>query len=268
MYGIEPIMMLQILNVVAPVFILAAVGWVWVKRGVPYDTGFVSRMALEVGTPCLVFATLYKTEIDPAAFRDIALACLTLYLLVGAVGAALFLTMGMPLRTWLSPFIFSNSGNIGLPLCLFAFGEAGLVYGIVIFSVMVIVNFTIGVWIVSGKAAPWHALKQPMVYAALLGSLFALKGWSVPVWLSNTLELAGQITIPLMLITLGVSIARLPVETPWRAAAVSVIKLAVSRSLRMGGGAGLRAGGGCGGGFHPAGGDARAGDGLSAGGAV
>lgn len=221
-------MLSEIAAIVAPVFLLALAGYVWVKRGVAYETGFITRLALEIGTPCLIFSVLINAKIDPAAFRETALAALTLYAVLGPLAFLALRAAGLPMRTYLSPFIFANSGNMGLPLCLFAYGPEGLALAIVIFAAMVVANFSIGVWIVSGKPAPWEALKQPMVYAALLGAVFLSQGWTVPRWLGNTLDLAGQMVIPLMLITLGASIAGLPKQAPWRIVALSVLKMGLS----------------------------------------
>ena len=96
---------------------------------------------------------------------------------------------------------------------------------------MVVANFSAGAWIVSGKPAPWEAFKQPMVYAALLGGLFLAQGWSIPLWLGNTLELTGQFVIPLMLITLGATIAGLPREAPWRVIGLSLLKYGLSGAV-------------------------------------
>ena len=227
-------MIAEIAAIVIPVFALAMVGFVWVRLGFDYEIKFITRLALEVGTPCLIFSTLVKTEIDPTAFQDIALAALTLYLVLGLLAWAALKLLGLPLQTYLSPFIFSNSGNVGLPLCLFAYGPEGLAYGIAIFATMVVVNFSVGVWIVSGKPAPWAAFKQPMVYAALLGTLFLVQDWQIPLWLGNTLELGGQFVIPLMLITLGASIAGLPKEAPWQIIGLSLLKYVLSGSVALG----------------------------------
>ena len=224
----------EIAAIVVPVFALASVGFIWVRLGLDYDFKFVTRLTLEVGTPCLIFSTLIKTEIDVGAFQTVVLAALSLYLVLGVIAWGALRGLGLPIQTYLSPFIFSNSGNVGLPLCLFAFGPEGLAYGIAIFAAMVLANFTAGVWIVSGKPAPWHAFKQPMVYAALLGALFLSQGWGVPLWIGNTLELTGQFVIPLMLITLGASIAGLPREAPWRIIGLSLLKYALSGVVALG----------------------------------
>lgn len=204
------------------------------RSGLHYDFQFVTRLTLEIGTPCLIFSTLIRTEIDPAAFQEVALAALSLYLVLGLVAAGVLKALGFRLQTYLSPFIFSNSGNVGLPLCLFAFGPEGLAYGIAIFGAMVVANFTAGVWIVSGRPAPWAAFRQPMVYAALGGALFQAQGWGVPTWIDNTIHLTGQFVIPLMLITLGASIAGLPKEAPWRIIGLTLLKYTLSGAAAFG----------------------------------
>jgi len=227
-------MISEIAAIVAPVFILAGIGFVWVRQGYVYDFTFISRLTLEIGTPCLVFSTLVRTEIDPSAFREIVLAALSLYCVLGLLAFLLLKVLGLSLQTYLSPFIFSNSGNVGLPLCALAYGAEGLAYGIAIFATMVVANFSFGVWIVSGRPAPWDAFKQPMVYAALFGALFLSQEWDVPLWIGNTLHLTGQFVIPLMLMTLGASIAGLPVEAPWRLVGLSMLKIGLSGAVALG----------------------------------
>ncbi len=224
-------MFAQISAIVAPVFVLASIGFIWVRLGLDYEFKFVTRLTLEVGVPCLIFSTLVRTEIDAIVFKDIVLAAMALYVVLGIISWGVLRSLGLSIQTYLTPFIFSNSGNVGLPLCLFAFGPEGLAYGIAIFAAMVVANFSAGAWIVSGKPAPWEAFKQPMVYAASLGGLFLAQGWSIPLWLGNTLELTGQFVIPLMLITLGATIAGLPREAPWRLIGLSLLKYGLSGTV-------------------------------------
>ena len=132
------------------------------------------------------------------------------------------------MRTYLAPLIFGNTGNIGLPLALFAFGEAGLGYAVIVFAVMAIWSFTFGVWVVAGGGSPMKALKEPLVWATLLGGLFLWQGWETPRFLTNTLDLMGQLAIPLMLITLGVALARLHPAGLGRAFVLSLGKFVVT----------------------------------------
>ncbi len=116
---------------------------------------------------------------------------------------------GLNRRTYLAPLIFGNTGNLGLPLALFAFGDEGLSYAVVVFAIMAIWSFTFGIWLVAGAGSFGKVLREPLVWATLLGGLFLWQDWQTPLFLTNTLELIGQMAIPLMLITLGVAVARL-----------------------------------------------------------
>ena len=200
---------LTVLQTIAPVFLLGAVGFVWVRIGLEYKVEFVTRLAMTLSVPCLIFVALMKTRIDPAALTTVSLAACAAYAALTVIFWAVLRLGGLDRRTYLAPMIFGNTGNLGLPLALFAFGEAGFGYAVVIFAVMAILSFTFGLWLVSGGGSPARVLREPMVAATLLGGLFLWQGWQTPQWLTNTLELTGQMAIPMMLITLGVAIARL-----------------------------------------------------------
>jgi predicted permease len=203
------------------------VGWSWVRTGHRYEIEFVTRLVMNISAPCLVFTALVKVEIDPTAFRDVALAAVSAYALVGVLIASICFIAGLSYRTYLAPLTFGNTGNMGLPLALYAFGELGLAYAVVIFAVMVLLSFTLGVWVVTGRSNPTEAFRQPLFYAAIVGSAIGLLNLPVPKVAINAMSLAGQMMIPMMLITLGVSISRLNVKHVWRASLLSVLKAGV-----------------------------------------
>ncbi len=221
-------------EVVAPVFLLAALGFAWVRLGFEYQIQFVTRMAMTVSVPCLIFTALMGTDIAPGALTTVSLATVAAYGAVTALMAGLVLAARLELRTYLAPLIFGNTGNLGLPLALFAFGDEGLGYAVVIFAIMGVYSFTAGIWMVAGGGSPMKAVKEPLVAATLLGALFLWQGWHTPVFLTNTLGLIGQMAIPLMLITLGVAVARL---TPGRlglSLVLSVLKAALCIGVAWG----------------------------------
>ena len=179
-------------GIVAPVLGLAAIGWLWVRVGWDYPLAFVTRLATTLAVPCLIFTALVRTEIAPAALAQLTLASLAAYGVVlvafWAIGAALRLER----RTYLPALAFGNTGNIGLPLAVFAFGPEGLSLAVVVFAVMAVLSFTLGVWLVAGGGSPLAALREPLVGATLLGALFLWQGWTLPAPAMNTLELIGQ----------------------------------------------------------------------------
>ncbi len=222
-----------ILQITAPVFLLALAGYVWARMEMRFDLEFIARLSVSFSMPCLIFAVLVKVEIDPAAFREIALASVVSYAALGLVLWLVLRAAGLSMRTYLAPGVFANTGNVGLPVALFAYGQEGLAFAIIIFAIMAIFSFTIGIYVVAGTGKLAEALKQPLVYASVFGGVFAIQGWEVPAWLLNSLDLAGQIAIPLMLLTLGVSIANLSVGEVGRAIALSLAKLSITTAIAV-----------------------------------
>ena len=218
---------ISVLEIVAPVFILSTIGFFWVRRGHEFPIDFVTNLIMSIGLPCLVFTALMKTNIDPNALASTFFASIAVYALITIVFFTLVKVCSLELKTFLAPLIFANTGNLGLPLALFAFGKIGLDYAIVIFAVMMVYSFSAGIWMVSGGGNPFRILKDPIFWGIILGAVFMTQGWTTPTWLTNTVELIGQFVIPLMLITLGVTLARLESPSFGRSVWLSFIKLVV-----------------------------------------
>ncbi len=223
-----------VFQIVAPVFVLAGIGFAWVRMGYDYDTGFVTRLAMTLAVPSLIFVALVRSEIEATAAGRLTLAALVAYGAVLLVFWVFCRARQLDLRTYWAPLVFGNTGNLGLPLALFAFGETGLTYAVVIFSVTAILQFTIGLWIVAGGGNPLRALKEPIVAATLLGALFLWRGWAVPDIFFNTLDLLGGMAIPLMLITLGVAVARLRPAGMYAVVGLAAVKVVICAGLAWG----------------------------------
>ncbi len=226
-------LVLTVAEIAAPVFILAGIGFTWVKLGFEYRIRFVTQLAMTLGVPCLIFTALMQTEIRPEALAAISLATLAAYVVLTLLFCGLLKVRNLDQRTFLSPLVFGNTGNLGLPLALFAFGETGLEYAVVVFAVMAIYFFSFGTWHVAGGGSILKMVREPIVGATALGGLFLWHGWKTPVFLTNTLELVGQLAIPLMLITLGVAIARLDVRGLGRSAWMSLLKAVICVAVAM-----------------------------------
>lgn len=218
---------LTVLEIVAPVFLLTGVGFAWVKVGLEYRIQFVTQLAMTLSLPCLIFVSLMKTEIDPAALKSLSIAAIVSYAIVTIVFLTLVRVLNLETRTYSAPLIFGNTGNLGLPLALFAFGEVGLSFAVIVFAIMALWSYTFGIWLVTGAGSLGKVLREPLVWGTVLGAVFLWQGWETPKFLTNTLELVGQMAIPMMLITLGVAVARLSGRGFVQAAGLSLIKLAL-----------------------------------------
>ncbi len=218
-------MILNILSIIAPVFICSLVGYGWVKRGLEFDTPFVSRLVMEVGAPCLIFSTFMEINIDMVAFRSMAWAAFAAMILFGVIGAAALYLCKLDQRTWLPTQMFPNVGNMGLPLCLLAFGESGLALSLTYFMVNVVFGFTLGMAITSGRLSLMELIKSPMFISVIITLVFLFTGSKPPGWIQDTTSLLGDLTIPLMLVAMGVSLARFQITSFRRSFALSVLRI-------------------------------------------
>jgi predicted permease len=219
-------MVFEILAILAPVVLIAGLGVVWTQRGKDFDTTLVTNLVYYFGAPALVFSTLSVIKFD-AALGTFALAAIASFVGFAVLGVPILLALKMPVRTYLSTLMFPNMGNMGLPICLFAFGEAGLVLAVIYFSVAAVAHYTIGVWLLSGKTTPTRLFKTPLVYAAGAALMFQGLGATPPDWLANTTSLLGGMTIPLLLLTLGVSLATTKVGHLVRGSGIAVLRLSI-----------------------------------------
>ena len=218
---------LTVLEIVAPAFLLATVGFAWVRLGFDYPVEFVTRIVMTISIPSLLFSSLVSAEISPAALSTLAAAAFTGYIVLSLVMVAVTHALGLDLRTYAAPLANGNTGNLGLPIALFAFKDQGLELALVVFAISGIVAFTYGVWITSGRAKLWKLVKDPMVSSVILAVFFMWQGWQIPTVVDRALMLAGDLSIPLMLITLGVAIAGLKVKGLGKAGALSILRVAI-----------------------------------------
>jgi predicted permease len=214
-----------ILQAVLPVFITAAIGYAVAKTGRPFDNRTVSFLVATVGTPALVFYNLAKTPIPADALTGVAAATLLAILFYLVTGAVALKAMRLKARTFLPALAFPNSGNLGLPLALYAAGEEGLNFAIVIFSVTAILNLTIGQAVAAGEGKWGLVARSPILPAVALGLAFAHTGTALPPWMSNTLSMLSNLTIPLMLLMLGTSLAKIQVTTFGRSFALGTLRI-------------------------------------------
>lgn len=195
--------MLQVLSIIFPVFAIVLAGLLYAHwRGA--DMASANRLNLEIFTPALIFSVLSTEGLDLAIYADLALAGAWIVLGSGVLAWPIATLFGWSRRVFLPPIMFSNSGNMGLPLALFAFGPAGLPAAMILFLVENILHFTVGNAMLARRVHPLALLRMPMLLATLAGIGVSLTGLSLPTPVHQAVDLLGQIAIPLMLFSLGV----------------------------------------------------------------
>jgi len=210
---------------VLPVLITVLVGFVWTRVGFRLDSKELTALIADVATPCLIVSTFLTTRVSFHALAAVAGATATAIVLFAALGALFLWATRLRIRTFLPSLAFPNAGNLGLPLSLYAFGPEGLGYAIAFFSTSSVANYTLGQAIAAGRAN-WRGLvRQPILYAAALGVMLSYGQVEAPAWLTATISLIGDLTIPLMLLMLGSSLGQLKIASFGRAAVISVVRI-------------------------------------------
>lgn len=200
-------MFIELFAIMAPVLIVAGIGYGWARSGQAYPTEFVTRLVLNVSTPCLVLSSLSRAEIDLQVFGQVALACVIITLLMAVVGWVLSRSIKADPKVLVPAYMFPNTGNMGLPIALYAFGEPGLALAVGFFVVLSVGHFSVGMML-SGAAESWRRLLlNPVILSLCVALVVMVLDLALPRWADNTITLLGSLSIPMMLLTLGVSLA-------------------------------------------------------------
>jgi len=218
----------EVAAVLAPVFVLAAIGYGWRLTGVPFDMAFVTRIIMYVAGPSLVFTSLSQLTLPLSQFWHMVGAMIVVTLGVAAVSAVLIRILGLPQRSFLPALTLGNTGNLGLPLCLFAFGDEGLGLAVAIYVTNSLLQFTFVPLLHTRVSIVRTLLTTPMLYGAVAGLAVLMADIHLPVWLANTFSALGDLLIPLMLMALGNTIGGLKTHNLPRAFGLGLARLAIS----------------------------------------
>lgn len=200
-------MLIEVFNILMPLFLVAAVGYVFGVRVKP-DMQMTNRLVMDVFMPALIFHVMIQDNFHPSQTFSLMYAGVLLMLGSGAVAFLVARVLGFSWRGFVAPAMFSNWANLGLPLYVFALGEHTLGAGIMLVIVGNFLCFTLGVYIYSGKTSLLAIFKVPILIAVLLGAFVNAIDLTLPFAVTKPIDMLGRVAIPLMLFSLGVRLTR------------------------------------------------------------
>lgn len=213
----------HIINVILPVALCAGVGYGLALGKVAFDHKMIGGLVKNVGYPTLIISHLSTTKIEIDSFLLMLSASAMAIACFGVLGMLALKLMRLPVRAFLTPLMHGNVGNIGLPITLLALGNAGMAYTMGFVVAVLVSIFTIGMWIPAGKFS-WRALlTSPVIYAVLLASFLLGTGTTLPLPVAKAFDLLGGMSIPLMLLTLGHTLATLKLSSFGRAISLTLL---------------------------------------------
>src|SRR5699024_6769245 len=205
-------MLLTLLNIVLPVFAVAALGFAFGRqRGRHADMGFVNQANVMLFCPALVFSALLDNPVDLSQGWPLVAAG-TLIIIIPGLLLALVPPPGTGRAAFLVPGMFRNTGNVGIPLMVLAYGHDQLGDIVILFVLSNLLMFSLGLILLSRGSNSWLWLRNPNVWAAVAGVVLAPYYDYMPALILTTVDLVGQIAIPLMLFGLGVRLSQDRIE--------------------------------------------------------
>ncbi|MBK5969840.1 transporter [Thiorhodovibrio winogradskyi] len=223
------IVIARLLDIIVPVYGIVLVGFLYARRHAP-DLRAANRLNLDIFTPALLFDVLAAKTFHPGAYLLLGLSGTLVVLGSGLIAWGASRVLGMQARTLVPPMMFLNSGNMGLPLAVLAFGEPALGAAVVLFMVENLLHFTLGVRILDRHLRFSELARMPLVLACVLGILASLTELRPPPAIGEGIHLLGQIAIPLMLFALGARLTEADL-THWRAGLLGALLRPVSGLL-------------------------------------
>ena len=199
---------IKIFEVIFPVFFVIGVGYYLGKKDPKFDTNFITSFAGNIGTPAMIFYTVTTTGITLSIFVHYFIYALIMIGGFAFIGLIFLYFLKKDLSMELPPLILPNTGNMGIPICLFAYGTQGLGVASAIASVIILFHFTLGVFLAKKSFSFDIVIKSPPVYAIIVSVLFLFFKIKTPLFLENTTFLLTYATIFLVLMSLGIALTR------------------------------------------------------------
>ena len=200
---------IKIFEVIFPVFFVIGVGYYLGKKNPKFDTSFITVFAGNIGTPAMIFYTVTTTGITLNIFIHYFVYALLMIGGFALIGLILLFLLKKDLSMELPPLILPNTGNMGIPICLFAYGTQGLGIASAVASVIILFHFTLGIFLAKKKFSLDVVIKSPPVYAIIVSVFFLFFKIETPLFLENTTFLLTYATIFLVLMSLGIALTKL-----------------------------------------------------------
>ncbi len=193
----------RLIAILFPIFGIVAAGYFYARHHKP-EMAVANRLNMDVFVPALVFAALAGKSFDLVAFAPLALGGFLVLATCGLLAWPLARLVGIQPKTLVPPMLFNNSGNIGLPLAVLAWGEEALPAAVILFMVENTLHFSFGARLLDPKTRLLTLWRIPVVFAAIAGLTVAML--KIPIWtpLVMAIKMLGDVSVPLLLFSLGV----------------------------------------------------------------
>ncbi len=218
---------IKLFDVLFPVFFVIGVGYYLGVKDPKFDTNFITNFAGNIGTPAMIFYTITTTGVTLNTFIEYFIYALVIIGGFAIIGFLFLFLLKKDVVSELPPLILPNTGNMGVPICLFAYGTAGLGVASAIASVIILLHFTVGVLLAKKSFSMKILIKNVPIYGIFAAVLFLYFEWEVPGFIENTTFLLTYTTIFLVLMSLGIALSRFQVVSWTKASILGAVRVII-----------------------------------------
>ena len=202
---------IKLFEVLFPVFFIVGIGYFLGKKSPNLDTSFITNYSANFGTPALVIFALLSSGVTFNIFAEYFIYSLIAIICFAITGIIFLVMMKKDYIRELPPFILPNTGNMGIPICLFAYGQLGMGVAAAISSLVVTLHFTLNIFLAKKQFDFKVIIKSPAFYAILITVFILYFQIETPKFVINTVMLLAYTMIVLILMSLGIGLTQMKV---------------------------------------------------------
>lgn len=213
-----------------PVFLIASLGYFF-GRHKKINLSSVNDFVIYLATPALIISSLSRDPIEIILTGKVFVSVCVIVGVSMVAGLLVVKALKIPIKVYLPPVLFANTGNMGLPLVLFAFGETGFKIAILYMVSTTFLHYTLGIYILNYDESPVEIFKLPLIYSAVAGVLLSVSGYTMPTSLFRALDLLGEASIPTMIFALGYKLSEVALNNVSRSFLIGGMRILFGVSL-------------------------------------
>ena len=202
---------IKLFEVLFPVFFIIGIGYFLGIKDPKINTNFITKFTANVGFPGLVFYSLTGTGLAFNEFKNFFIYGVILIISFSLVGIIFLFFLKKDISRNLPPYILPNTGNMGLPICLFAYGNHGFGIASSIGACVILGHFTLNIFLAQKKFDFSVILKSVPFYSVIFSAFWLFFEFETPDFILNTTMLLTYATIFLVLMSLGIALTRLKI---------------------------------------------------------
>ena len=204
-------LIVKLFEILFPVFLTIGIGYWYGVKDQKFDTKFITDLAGSIGLPCIIFYALTTSNADVTVFLRFSFYIILYVIIFSIIGIFIIRFFNGDIYRLLPPIILPNTGNMGIPICLFAYGNMGFAIATAATAMILVFHFSLGILLASRKFSIKPLVTSPPVYALIISLFFVYFKIPAPKFLEDATFFIGYATIFLVLMSLGIALSKLKI---------------------------------------------------------